>query len=253
MILVTLFSNFGTDHDMFASGFSLRAWAPAVGHEMDLGSSVRWRGWCLRLDVVPMAMLPEEKADSRQALRCYVNFVQARLGVVAGISNLSWILLIWFTCGARRLKPWLSVFFHMLRKPTLRFLQHDRRQVAELEHLLQDDLTVKADSVLSDTRKGWKLLECGILVRPVVWRDVFALKTWLGLGDWECGSVKPCAFLQLIEARVPVHLVELEQKGIGAAADAFADAHEAGLGGWRLFAGSHLEVGQIRWFSFKVH
>ena len=194
MILVTLFSNFGTDHDMFASGFSLRAWAPAVGHEMDLGSSVRWRGWCLRLDVVPMATLPEEKADSRQALRCYVNFVQARLGVVAGISNLSWILLIWFTCGARWLKPWLSVFFHMLRKPTLRFLQHDRRQVAELEHLLQDELDSEGrfrtvghpERVGSFWNAGyWSALE----------------NMALGLGDWECGSVKPCAFLQLIEAK----------------------------------------------------
>ena len=72
--------------------------------------------------------------------------------------------------------------------------------------------------------------------------------------------MKPCAeekqvvgfVLQLIEARVPVQLVELEQKAIVAAADAFADAREAGLGGWWLFAGSPLEVGQMRWFSFKV-
>ncbi|CAE7941680.1 DNAJC7 [Symbiodinium sp. KB8] len=43
-------------------------------------------------------------------------------------------------------------------------------------------------------------------------------------------------------ARVPVQLVELEQKAIVAAADAFADAREAGLGGWWLPAGSPLEV-----------
>ena len=152
----------------------------------------------------------------------------------------------------------------MLRKPRLRFLQLDRRQVAELEDLLQTDLAVKAETVLSDVRKRWKVLECsGHDASPAVWQNLLRWQNglaWLKFGDWACDSVKPCAeekqvagfFLQLIEARVPVQLVELEQKAIVAAADAFADAREAGLGGWWLPAGSSLEVGQIRWFSFKV-
>ncbi|OLQ06360.1 Protein lap1 [Symbiodinium microadriaticum] len=129
---------------------------------------------------------------------------------------------------------------------------------------MQTDLAVKADAVLSDVRKGWKLLECSRHeARPAVWQDLLRRENglaWLKFGDWTCDSVKPCAeekqvagfFLQLIEARVPVQLVELEQKAVVAAADAFADAREAGLGGWWLPAGSPLEVGQIRWFSFKV-
>ena len=235
---------------------------PLSWHKMDLGSSVKWIGWCLRLDGVPVATLPDEKAARlcsvlRQLASstkcCSRKEIESFLG-----------LLIWFTGGARWLKPWLSVFFHMLRKPTLRFLQLDRRQLAELEDLLQTDLAVKADAVLSDVRKGWKLLECsGHEARLAVWQDLLRWKNglaWLKFGDWTCDSVKPCAeekqvagfFLQLIEARVPVQLVELEQKAVVAAADAFADAREAGLGGWWLPAGSPLEVGQIRWFSFKV-
>ena len=104
----------------------------------------------------------------------------------------------------------------MLRKPALRFIQLDRRQVAELEGLLGNDLTVLADADLSDVLKGWQLLECsGKPARPAGWQDTLRWKhglAWL--------SVKPCAeekhvasfFLRLVEARVPVHLVELEQR-----------------------------------------
>ena len=70
----------------------------------------------------------------------------------------------------------------MLRKPTLRFLQLDRRQVAELEDLLQTDLAVKADAVLSGVRKGWKLLECsGHEARSAFGKIFYVGKmAWLG-------------------------------------------------------------------------
>ena len=69
-------------------------------------------------------------------------------------------LLLWFTCGARWLKAWLSVFFRVLHKPSLRLLQLDHRQVAELQELLDDALIVRRPAKLSDILKGWKLLEC---------------------------------------------------------------------------------------------
>ncbi|CAE7027690.1 unnamed protein product [Symbiodinium sp. CCMP2592] len=102
---------------------------------------------------------------------------------------------------------------------------------------------------------------CGVSRETdVAERPNVELHTWLKFGDWACDSVKPCAeekqvagfFLRLIEPRAPVHLVELEQKAVVAAADACASEHEAGLGGWWLPAGSPLEVDQLRWFSFKV-
>ena len=72
--------------------------------------------------------------------------------------------------------------------------------------------------------------------------------------------MKPCAeeqrvagsFLQLIEARVPVQLVECEQIGALVVADAYADESHAGLGGWWLPSGCQLDVAQIRWLSFRV-
>ena len=180
---------------------------------------------------------------------CSVSCVQALSGAVAEISNLFWACCFGSLAEPGG-KPWLSVFFHMLRKPTLQFLQLGRKQVAELEDLMTGDLTVSADSMLSDIREDWKLLECsGREARPTVWQDALRWKqglAWLKFGDWACHSVKPCAeekqvaafFLRLIEARVPVHLVELEQKAI----DAFASEREAGLGGWWLPVGSQLEV-----------
>ena len=53
-------------------------------------------------------------------------------------------------------------------------------------------------------------------------------------------------------ARVQVHLIECEQIGALAAADAYADESEAGLGGWWLPSGCQLEIAQIRRLSFRI-
>ena len=63
-------------------------------------------------------------------------------------------LLLWFTCGARWLKAWLSVFFRMLHKPSLRLLQLDHGQVAKLQELLDDAMIVCRPAKLSGYPEG---------------------------------------------------------------------------------------------------
>ena len=242
--------------------FACALWLPLSWHKMCLGSEVKWIGWCLQLQAAPIAILPEDKASRLCAV---LRKVQAGDKLCRRKDLESFVgLLLWFTCGARWLKAWLSVFFRMLHKPSLRWLQLDHRQVAELQELLDDALVVQRAAKLSDILKGWKLLECsGRAAWPVVWPDALRWKqgqAWVKFGDWAGAAVKPCAeeqrvagfFLQLIEARVPVQLVECEQIGALAAADAYADESHAGLGGWWLPSGCQLDVTQIRWFSFHV-
>ena len=146
---------------------------PLSWHKMLLGTFVKWIGWQLDLRGVPRAFLPEDKVTVIcLALRrvCRGSPISRReLESLIG-------RLLWFTGGMRWLRPWMSTWFHMASKPTLRFLHLDWGQVDELLELLGEDLRVCRHARFSDARCGWRLLECG--GRTVHRRDEIMSPSW---------------------------------------------------------------------------
>ena len=114
---------------MFAGGFSLRAWGSAALAQDGLGLVSKMDWLALAIGLSAYCKVVDEKANKLR--NAPGSFVQALSGAVAGIWNLFWAYCFGSLAeiGA---KPWLSGFFHMLLRPTLRFLQLDRRKVAEL-------------------------------------------------------------------------------------------------------------------------
>ena len=100
--------------------------------------------------------------------------------------------LLWFTGGVRWLWPWMSVWFRMAAKPTLRFQHLDRDQLAELSGLLDGAWRVSRHAALSDVRQGWQSLEiCGRAVSDredilsPAWKNG---RVWLKAGRAMCSS-----------------------------------------------------------------
>ena len=158
----------------------------------------------------------------------------------------------------------MSIWFHMLPKPSLRFVPLDRHQLAEVQELLDANLRLMHSAHSCDAQAGWKLLECcgrpvnapQMLVEPVSNSGC----TWAKFGDptyrhvvasKEESSVA-AFFLYIVSANAPVHLVEEEAHGVVAAADAFAEGDVAGLGGWWLPPGRDLELANIQYFAFRL-
>ena len=158
----------------------------------------------------------------------------------------------------------MSIWFHMLPKPSLRFVPLDRHQLAEVQELLDANLRLTHSAHSCDAQAGWKLLECcgrpvnapQMLVEPVSNSGC----TWAKFGDptyrhvvasKEESSVA-AFFLYIVSANAPVHLVEEEAHGVVAAADAFAEGDVAGLGGWWLPPGRDLELANIQYFAFRL-
>ena len=87
---------------------------PLSWHKLYLGRHVRWIGWLFNLDGELCASLPEDKvARLTAALRAV-----AKAGSRHSRRSLQSLvgLLSRYTCGARWLKPWMSIWFHMLLK-----------------------------------------------------------------------------------------------------------------------------------------
>ena len=131
---------------------------PLSWHKMLLGTFVKWIGWQLDVRGVPRAVLPEDKVT----VICLALRRICR-GIPISRRELESLIgrLLWFTGGMRWLRPWMSTWFRMASKPTLRFLHLDWGQVDELLELLGEDLRVCRHARFSDARCGWRLLERG--------------------------------------------------------------------------------------------
>ena len=234
---------------------------PLSWKKMSLGTKLKWVGWLLQFDGQPCATLSEDKVLRLEAgLRAVTQRRWVRRRELESLVG----LLSWYTCGARWLKPWMAMWFHMLLKPAMHFYNLDGEQLWELQRLLDADLRVTRCATLSDVQPGWRLAECGGKVVKES-SDLSRCRTkhgraWVKLLDSASAQVRPskdeaCVaafFLQLILRRAPVHLVETPATQCVAAADAFANSTGAGIGGWWMPNDAQLAASSICWFSISL-
>ena len=234
---------------------------PLSWKKLTLSACVKWTGWILDFRGAPRATLPEDKAA-----RIIAGLqVIARKGHVRRRDLQALVgLLSWFTCGARWLKPWMAVWFHMLLKPALRFQCLDETQLAEVLRVLDSNLRVRRRACLSDVQQGWQAVECSgrVITCP---SDLQSCRlkqgrAWVKFLDAASESVRPSRqesdvaefFMRVVRLQSPVHLA-VDAAGSGpAAADAFASGSVAGIGGWFLPEGAPLAASSIIWFSFHL-
>ena len=173
-------------------------------------------------------------------------------------------LLCWFTSAALWLRPWLSVLFRLLMKPKLRFQSLDSKQLEELAAATNIELVVSQECYLSDVQVGWRILAAGQVSISSVWELLGAPfrngRAWVKFADAASSSTKVTReeaevaffFFRVVRQMVPVPLVITAVPGL-AAADAFAEGKNAGLGGWWLVDGAPLSPGHIKYFSIQLH
>ena len=245
---------------MLACGLGI----PLSLHKLRIGTSFRWIGWEFRLATPRChASLPEDK---RSALLQGLSSIARQTVWVSRKSVQSLVgKLVWFTSGARWLRPWLAVLFHLIHKPALRFASLSSCQLQSLVHSVDDQMRVRKGVRGAAVRVGWVVLEAqGSMLRDPEELLHCRLKNgraWIKLADYDSSMVMVneeeagvARFLRgLLETSVCVPLVRRELKGLLCAADAYAEGDFAGLGGWWLLPGSKLELSAANWFSLRIH
>ena len=235
---------------------------PVSWHKVDLGSALRWIGWHLDFSGAPSAALP---CDKLEAMIGALNELCSRPRAVSRAVLQKLIgRLVWFTSGARWLRPWLQVWFCALNKPGLHFFHADATQSEELFQALDNSCKVVRPCRLSDVQRGWCLLDiAGHAVKSRA--DLLSAplkngRVWLKFGEPTPAKIKLNQdeltvvrfFREVLSAQEPVQLVERPGPGLVAAADAFAEGKRWGIGGWFLPANAALHPSNIFHFSFQL-
>ena len=215
---------------------------PISWRKLQLADSLRWIGWDICLGGKPVAALPEDK----RAVLLAALWPLRVPGASVSRKSLRKLVgrLCWFTAGLRWLRPWLSMWFHALAKPKLHLQCLDCEQIGEVASVLDDSLAVALPCSTSDVQPGWRVLE--VSHKAVACRrDLLTARTrngriWTKFSDAsESGEVVLNAdetrvaafFYEVVEANVPVQLATTAGILGAAAADAFAEGDQAGLGG----------------------
>ena len=153
---------------------------------------------------------------------------------------------VWFTSGARWLRPWLQVWFFALNKLGLHFFHADAAQLEELFQALDQNCKVVRSCRFSGVQCGWRLLDmAGHAVNSTA--DLLSAplkngRVWLKFGEPAPAKIKlkqdeltvARFFREVLSAQEPLQLVERPGPGMVAAADAFAEGKCWGIGGWFL-------------------
>eukprot|EP00438_Fugacium_kawagutii_P032077 Skav235377 [mRNA] locus=scaffold59:244863:246083:- [translate_table: standard] len=234
---------------------------PLSWHKLRLGFSLKWIGWDLHLQDKPYAALPLDKQDRLRAALAPMCHPGAKIERKALEKLLG--LLCWFTSGVHWLRPWLFHLFHLLHQPVVRFKALDATQLEELSKCMTH-AAITVQPKLSDLQVGWTCLSIGnaTVEKP---QDVLLAplkngQAWVRFGDKQCSSIKvssaaakACAFYRkIVELQTKIFLREVTSPHIPAAADAFAEASVAGIGGWWLPQGKSLQPEHIKWFSIQI-
>ena len=164
---------------------------PLSWHKLSLGDAIEWIGWQICLAGEPHALLPANKLSN---LLCALHqLCGSARSVPRKVLQTLVGRLVWYTNGAFWLKPWMATWFHMLRKPRLRFAQLDNEQLEEVCAVLDAHCIVKSRGQCSDVQVGWRLLTVNgrAVCRP---QDALSFpvkrnKAWLKFGEPEAANI----------------------------------------------------------------
>ena len=235
---------------------------PLSWHKVDFGHKLSWIGWDLVFHDCPQAELPAEKRrvllEALKKLSLTPKCVP-RKELQALIGR-----LVWFTSGARWLRPWLQLLFHALNKPRLRFQALDSLQIGELAGKLSSTGSVLCRCKHCDVQEGWRVLEHGghpfAGVQGMLCAKQKHGKVWVKFGEPEpsriCLSKEEIGVARflwtIVRQQDPIYLVEAPGPACVAAADAYAENDRCGFGGWFLCPGETLAAENIWWFSVQL-
>eukprot|EP00438_Fugacium_kawagutii_P030737 Skav217069 [mRNA] locus=scaffold1308:3342:4762:+ [translate_table: standard] len=169
-------------------------------------------------------------------------------------------LLIWATQVQLLCRPFLAPLFRCLCRPSQKLQCLSLEQVEELVSLLDEKLEARVAAKRSDVQAGWKLVAIGAsachnakevqahlrqpkLKNGRVWARFSAWGATLKLDRLQLAALK---FLKSRFERPCFAMVAIGSPLVGAA-DAWADATKAGLGGWCAGAS-----GDVKWFHLEL-
>ena len=236
---------------------------PLSWRKLDLGPTLAWLGW--QFDFAgSWASLPSSKLAKFLGVLQPFRSRGAKVSRKAVESLIG--LLIWYTSGAFWLRPWLSEFYHLLNKPQIatRLLTVD--QFSLVTQQLKSDLTMGADVASCDVCLGWKLhsvggatvlqLDSPALIAPRTKRGGVSLVFFNFASSTTTVSAESCfvanLFYTAMSVQAPIPLRGVVSGSHLGAADAFADAAIAGIGGWWLSRGKDLAPENVCWFQFLL-
>ena len=236
---------------------------PLSWEKLDLSSSLSWIGWNFSWSRM-VATLPSAK---REKLLAFLEpLLSAGQSVERKAVEQAVGLLIWFCGGAYWLKPWLQALYKLLYKPRCVFRSVPAAHFGLLTEKLSSSLWIESNAGLFDLKTGWKLHSVGN--REVSATDSSALQCpKLKHGCVECvfydyksSTVKTCAsaawaarlLYNAVLNQAPVSLRVVDVDAGLAAADAFASADHAGLGGWWIEEDCAPTKACVRWFSLQI-
>ena len=236
---------------------------PISWRKLQLADSLRWIGWDICLGRRPVATLP---LDKRAVLLAVLQPLRSP-GASINRRDLRKLVgrLCWFTAGLRWLRPWLAMWFHALAKPKLRLQCLDREQIEEVAGALDDTMLVSWPCATSDVQAGWRVLEASNRAvdcrRDLLTARLRNGRVWVKFSEAsDSGTVVLSSdearvasfFLDVVKANVPVQLATTAGISGAAAADAFAEGDQAGLGGWWIEPGEHIHPRNIRYFAISL-
>ena len=139
----------------------------------------------------------------------------------------------------------------------------DAKQLQEVYGLTVDG-KISENAVLSDVRKGWQIRAVGSapfqsaedLLTTVGKHD----QVWVKFAEWGSTDIRVTEavaeaasfYKAMVQLQTPVPLLEADGPLMPAAADAFADARSAGIGGWWLPPSKDLQPSNLKWFSIQL-
>ena len=230
---------------------------PLSWKKLALGNDLTYLGWRLTLISGFWAALPENKQGKvlRELAWWRLHPRRVPRRVLAQLLG----FLLWATQVRLALRAFLAPLFKRLNRPGARLQCLGWGQLEELSLLLEDGLVVQRAASTSDVQKGWRLCEIGkqpvgsvveakrLLRQP----RVLTGKVWVRFSVWTANvdldqvclaamSVLQRAFRDNSSSWAGEVVLN------NGAADAWAGASVAGLGGW------FCSGGQLWWFHLDI-
>lgn len=220
-----------------------------------LGTEIKRIGWDIALTSNFRATLPTDKKCRLETVLGLLSckgrkIARKELEKATG-------LLSWFATGVRCLRPWLCHFISCyIHSPKINIKALDAKQLQEV-HGLTVDGNISANAALSDVRKGWQIRASAEALLTTTGKHD---QVWVKFAEWEPTHIRVTEavaeaasfYKAMVQLQTPVPLLEADGPLTPAAADAFADAHSAGIFGWWLPPNKDLQPLNLKWFSIQL-